>query len=114
MTNHSSGLYHQQRRKRIHKKYEPYPHPQRVKRIYDHFIYGAVILAPIMNIPQVLKIWVEKDASGVSMLSWASFSVISVMWFFYGMLHKERPVMIMNFALVFMQLSIVLGVYLYG
>ena len=71
-------------------------------------------MAPIMNIPQVLKIWMEKDASGVSMLSWASFSVISVMWFIYGMLHKERPVMIMNFALVFMQLSIVLGVYLYG
>ncbi len=114
MTNHSSGLYHQHRRKRIHKKYEPFPHPKRIKRVYDHIIYGAVILGPILNIPQVFKIWIEKDASGVSLITWSGFSVISVMWFIYGYLHKEKPVMIMNFVLIFMQISIAIGTYMYG
>ncbi len=114
MANHSSGLPHQQRRKRIHEKYEPYPHPERVKRIYDHIIYGAVILAPVLNIPQVFKVWIEKDASGVSIITWGGFSIISVMWFIYGYLHKEKPVMIMNVALVFMQIIIVIGTLRYG
>lgn len=114
MANHSSGMYHQQRRKRVHQKYEPYPHPKRGIRVYDKIIYLAVIAAPIMNIPQLWKIWSERSASGVSIISWAAFSLISVMWLIYGILHKEKPVIVMNLALIFLQLSIAFGAYLYG
>jgi uncharacterized protein with PQ loop repeat len=107
-------MYHQQRRKRIHKKYEEFPHPKRVKRVYDNVIYVAVILAPIMNLPQLWKIWSEKEAAGVSVVSWVAFSFISVMWLIYGILHKERPVILMNIALIFLQLTIAFGAYLYG
>ena len=114
MVNQSSGMYHRERRRRIYEKYEEFPHPQKVKRVYDNVIYIAVILAPIMNLPQLWKIWSGKEAAGVSIISWVAFSFISVMWLIYGILHKEKPVIIMNLTLIFLQLSIALGAYLYG
>jgi len=76
MVNQTKGLYHQPIRKTIYQKHEE--HPDRLKRFYDKFIYFVVIIAPIANIPQLLKVWIEKDASGVSSLSWFLFSGISI------------------------------------
>ncbi|MBN1941034.1 MAG: hypothetical protein JW772_02525 [Candidatus Diapherotrites archaeon] len=108
------GMQHFQMRKRIHEKHEPYPHPQKSKRAIDKLIYIAVAAAPIANIPQLLKIWLEKDASGVSIISWISFSIISIVWLVYGIAHKEKPIIAMNCALIVMQILIVIGVLTYG
>ena len=56
MVNQSKALHHQNIRKRIHKKHEEYPHPDKLKRFYDKFIYLVVIIAPIANIPQLLRV----------------------------------------------------------
>jgi len=39
-------------------KEEPYPHPNKWKRLMDKLIYFAGVLGPIMTIPQLSKIWV--------------------------------------------------------
>lgn len=114
MSSQNKGLQHYNLRKRIHQKHEPYPHPDKFKRFYDKFIYAIVILAPITCIPQLLKIWVEKDASGVSSISWLSFSGISITWLIYGVLHKDKHILIMNAALMVVQALIAIGVILYG
>ncbi len=114
MTNQTKGLHHYHLRKRIYQKHEPYPHPNKFKRFYDKFIYVVVIFAPIANIPQLLKVWIEKDASGVSSLSWLFFSVISATWLIYGILHKDKHILIMNGALMIIQTVIAIGAILYG
>ncbi len=65
MTKHTSGLHHFHARKRIHKRHEPYPHPDRLKKFMDKAIYFIGAFGPIMAIPQLVKIWVEKNAAGV-------------------------------------------------
>ncbi len=114
MANHTKGLHHYHIRKRIHKKHEKYPHPDKLKRVYDKIIYLAVIAGPIMNLPQLFKIWVLKDATGVSLISWISFSIISVLWLGYGILHKDKPILFMNFALMIIQAMIAYGAFIYG
>lgn len=114
MTNQTKELHHYHLRKRIHQKCEPCPHPNKFKRLYDKFIYVIAILAPIANIPQLLKVWIEKDASGVSSLSWFFFSGISVTWLIYGILHKDKHILIMNAALMIIQALIAVGVIVYG
>ncbi len=86
----------------------------RFKREIDRLIYVVVILCPIMNLPQLLKIWILKDASGVSLISWVSFSVFSFAWLVYGISHKDKPIVFMNFALMIMQVFIAVGTFLYG
>lgn len=114
MSNPSSSFHHYHIRKRIYKAKEPFPHPDKGKRILDNMIYGAAILAPIMNLPQFFKIWLDQDATGVSLTSWASFSLFSLIWLVYGIVHKERPIIIMNFMLMIIQAGIAAGVVLYG
>ena len=114
MSNPSSPFHHRQVRKRIYEAKEPFPHPDRGKRILDNAIYGVAVLAPVMNLPQLFKIWLHQDATGVSLASWASFSVFSLIWLIYGVVHKERPIIIMNFALMIIQAGIAVGVVLYG
>ncbi|MFH1801268.1 MAG: SemiSWEET family transporter [archaeon] len=109
----NTGFHHYNIRKRIHKKYEPYPHPDKLKRIFDKIIYIAVILGPIMNLPQLYKIWHYKEAAGVSFISWASFSVGSATWLLYGLLHKDKPILIMNSFLIIIQVLIAIGAFLY-
>jgi len=114
MANLSNATHHYHIRKRIHLKHEPFPSPEKIKRVFDKLIYIFVVLSPIMNLPQLLKIWLQKDASGVSLISWTSFSFFSLVWFFYGLLHKEKPIIFMNFALMIIQAFIAVGIVLYG
>ena len=114
MADHNIGLYHYHIRKRIHQKYEEFPHPDKLKRTMDKIIYVVVILGPLMNIPQLFKIWYYKDASGVSVVSWFGFSIFSAVWLFYGILHKEKPIIFMNIGLIIVQILIAVGALIYG
>ncbi len=114
MVNQTKGLHHQHIRKRIHQKHEDYPHPEKFKRFYDKFIYVIVVIAPITNIPQLLRVWTEKDVSGVSSLSWFLFSGISVTWLIYGILHKDKHILLMNALLMIVQALIAIGAIIYG
>jgi len=108
------ALHHFHVRKRIHEKHESYPHPEKWKRRADKLIYVVGILGPIMTIPQVWKIWVEKTAAGVSLTSWASYAVLACVWFAYGYMHREKPIMF-NYAIwIFLDILVVIGIVLYG
>lgn len=78
-------------------------------RFYDKFIYIMVILAPISNLPQLYNVWIEKNVSGVSYISWFIFSLSSIAWFIYGFLHKDKHVMIMYSSLMIIQALIAIG-----
>ncbi len=108
MPTRAKGFHHLHIRKRMYQKHEPYPHPDKLKRMFDKFIYVIVILGPIVNLPQLFKIWVYQNATGVSLVSWAGFSVISMFWLVYGLLHKEKPIILMNVALMIVQAMIAL------
>jgi uncharacterized protein with PQ loop repeat len=111
---HGYGLHHFHRRKRIYQKHEPYPHPNKWKRLMDRLIYVVGILSPIMTIPQILQVWVEKNAAGVSLVSWFSFLIFSFFWLAYGLMHKEKPIIVMYSCLIVMNAIVVAGVLVYG
>jgi uncharacterized protein with PQ loop repeat len=114
MVNQGKGLSHLHLRKRIYEKLEPYPHPDKFKRNFDKFMYVIVIVAPLTNIPQLLTVWVDKNATGVSPLSWVLFSIVSLIWFFYGILHKDKHIIIMSAALAVIQTLVAVGAVWYG
>lgn len=80
---------------------------------YDKFIYLVAILGPLVNLPQLFKVWIEKDSSGVSVISWFGFSLISIFWLIYGFIHKDKHIIIMNVLLVVLQIIIAIGALIY-
>ena len=84
------------------------------KRFIDKVIYVFIFGAILMTVPQIMKIWVEKNASGVSILSWGAYLVSALFWLLYGFAHKDKPVIISSALWVLFDTLIIIGVALYG
>jgi len=106
-------IHHFHKRKRIHEKHEKYPHPQKHKRFIDKAIYFAGILGPIMSIPQIMKVWVERSPQGISVISYSSYAILDLFWIAYGVVHKEKPIVIVYTLWTLINASIVIGTLLY-
>ncbi|HEX8932190.1 MAG TPA: SemiSWEET family transporter [Patescibacteria group bacterium] len=100
----SFGHHHASRKLHKHKKLNSL-----WLTLVDKSIYIIAIVAVLANVPQLMNIWVGKNLAGVSLLSWVGFLIGSLFWLWYGVLHKERPIVITNFLLILVQSGIVLG-----
>jgi len=113
MTHQGAGIHHLHIRKRIHEKFEKYPHPDAFKRFYDNFIYIVAIFGPFFNLPQAYKILTEKSSAGVSVFSWVAFAIISFLWLIYGIIHKDKHLIILYSTLILTQLIVIVMALIY-
>lgn len=97
MVIHNNNVeHHSHMRKRIYKNFEDIENTTKTKKTIDILIYVIAIIGPFMTIPQAYKIWVEQSALGMSLISWSYYLISSIIWLAYGILHKERPIIISN------------------
>lgn len=78
MAKAAEPMHHLQQRKRVFLNLEQYPHPEQAKRWMDKLIVAASLFGPIMTIPQLAKIYIEKNAAGVSVVSWAAYLLVAM------------------------------------
>jgi len=71
---------------------------------------GAISVA--VNVPQLIAVWTSPSIAGVSLVSWVGFLLGSVFWFAYGLLHHEKPIIVINGGLIVIQGLIVVGLSL--
>jgi len=91
--------------KRLEKRFLPY---------FDLLFYSGGIISPLVTLPQIIKIFYYHDASGVSFLSWASYSFGAFLLLLYGIFHKQKPIVFLNAMCLPFYLVVTLGVLLYG
>lgn len=80
----------------------------------DHVVLAAGIIAPIMTMPQILKIYLLEDASGVSVITWGTFALLDIPWVIYGIAHRSRPIIITYVLWFTMNAVVVVGALMYG
>ncbi|MAE49208.1 hypothetical protein CMI48_00100 [Candidatus Pacearchaeota archaeon] len=102
---------HQHIRKR---KGEEFPSQKGIKKFLDKIIFAVAFIMPLMTLPQIYNIWILKDASGVSVVTWASFLFFALIWLSYGIVHREKPLIISYATWIVMHISVVVGAVLYG
>ncbi len=99
----------------MHHAIHRHAHKNRAKstllQLFDRSAYlmGAVTVA--VNVPQLITVWTSRDVSGVSLVSWIGFFLGSCFWLCYGLLHREKPIITVNAALIAVQGFIVLGIF---
>ncbi|HLC22278.1 MAG TPA: PQ-loop domain-containing transporter [Candidatus Nanoarchaeia archaeon] len=82
--------------------------------ILDNVILFISVVAPFANLVQVYKIFSMQSANGVSVLAFTIFAILNIPWVFYGIVHKEKP-LIITFTLWFFTNSlVVLGAMMYS
>ncbi|MFS8158647.1 MAG: hypothetical protein ACMG6E_00270 [Candidatus Roizmanbacteria bacterium] len=87
-----------------HHKAKEKPHDK-----LDRFMYTLAFVGPIMTIPQITQIWVDGKFEGVSLLSWSTYLCLSAIWMWYGIVRKEKPLILSNLLYLVVNIIVVSG-----
>mgnify|MGYP001158183971 CR=1 FL=1 len=101
-------------RKRVHKKYEQFPHPKKFIRVVDSSVVVVGIISQIFTIPQITIIWINKDAADLSIITWVTWFLYVLVLLLYGVVHKSRSIIITYVLWVLLYIPIIIGIILYG
>jgi len=71
----------------------------------------AGILGIIAWLPQLKKIWVQKNSEGISLFAFGIILVALSLWFFYGYMINSPALMISNGATWIMICFVILGTW---
>ena len=104
------GLSHFHKRRKL----KTYPHPNKLKNILDKAIYFVAVGSPVLTIPQLMKIWADRNASGVSVITWTAYFVAASFWLAYGIVHREKPIILTNTLWILVTTLVIIGTIRYG
>jgi uncharacterized protein with PQ loop repeat len=82
--------------------------------LVDRATYTAAIVEPIITIPQAADIFVHHTAAGISLSSWIGYELLTVVWVWYAIAHKDRLILIYNSMYFVVQTVIIIGGFMYG
>jgi uncharacterized protein with PQ loop repeat len=68
----------------------------------------------LMTIPQVLTIWVQRSAAGVSLVSWGAYLISAVFWMSYGIRKRDKNIYLPCVGWITLDSAVILGVLFYG
>jgi uncharacterized protein with PQ loop repeat len=78
-------------------------------------LMGAMSLFTMfMTIPQVLTIWIGRQAAGVSLLSWSAYLVSAVLWLWYGIQKRDKNIYLPCVGWIILDIGVIVGVFIYG
>ena len=76
--------------------------------------YLGATCTTISFIPQIIKIWKEKQAKDISLGMYLLFTFGIMMWLVYGILLGEFPIIIANSLTLVFAVTVLLLKYKYG
>ena len=75
-------------------------------------VFSVVTL--VLTIPQVFAVWMERQADGVSLISWSTYLISACLWFVYGVRKRDKTIYLACIGWIIMDAAIVAGVILHG
>lgn len=76
-------------------------------------MYGIAMVTPLALLPQVIRVFADKTAAGLSLETWLLLGCLNVLWMLYGLVHREPPIYLANFFVAFLNFAVVYGILLY-
>lgn len=85
------------------------PQPSPALSLLDKVISLMSALTMLSTVPQVVHVWVG-TASGVSLVSWASYLVAACMWLIHGVRKHDKSIYLACIGWIILDAAIVIGV----
>jgi len=76
-------------------------------------VYAISVVGPLATVPQIVEIYFRKNVSGISLLSWSLYFLLTIPLILYAVVHKEKPLILMYSINGFFNLSVVIGIFVY-
>lgn len=74
----------------------------------------AAVVQPLMTLPQAVQIYTTQDAKGVSLFTWLGFLIFGAIFLAYGIKYRLKPIVVAQSLWFVLQLSVVIGILLWG
>jgi uncharacterized protein with PQ loop repeat len=90
-------------------------HPGSVRSdSFNRILYALSILTMVMTIPQVVSIWLNRSATGVSVLTWSTYLVSACVWLIHGIRRRDPNIYLPCIGWIVLDAVIVIGVVRFG
>jgi uncharacterized protein with PQ loop repeat len=85
-------------------------------RHFEIFMLTMGIIGPLATAPQLVKLYHTHShhAHGLSLSSWIAYSFLALLWFLYGLVHKNAPIWVGNLIGLVMDLLMVIGILIHA
>jgi len=113
---HDEVQWHMHLRRRAHRGNSikhAYPSSSPLIRRVDTLMFVVGIIGPLVSVPQLIKIFGEHTVSGISIASWFGYIGLTLLWLLYGLVHKERPIIITQALWLVVNIVTVIGAIIY-
>lgn len=80
----------------------------------EKVLRAVSIATMLMTLPQVLTIWVGRDAGAVSLVAWASYLFSACLWFVYGLRKRDKTIYLACMGWILLDTAVVVGVIVYS
>ncbi|MGH8742179.1 MAG: SemiSWEET family transporter [Burkholderiales bacterium] len=81
---------------------------------FEKVLRGLSVFTMLMTVPQVLTVWVGRDAAGVSLVSWLAYLVGACLWFVYGFQKGDKTIYLACIGWILLDAAIVAGIIVHG
>lgn len=81
--------------------------------VVDNLALLMGFLQPFFTIPQILMIIESRDASSISLITWVTYDVASVVLLIYGLKHKLRPIIVAQVLWLIVQTILIALLFVY-
>src|ERR1700677_2546237 len=83
-------------------------------RLADRATLVVAILEPLITIPQMIVIFTSKTAAGVSLITWVGYELLTIVWLWYAIVHKDRLIFLYQGLFFIIQTGVIIGGLMYG
>jgi uncharacterized protein with PQ loop repeat len=79
------------------------------KTAFDRVLYALSFITILMTIPQVVSVWMNRSAEGVSIITWGTYLVSACVWLVHGLRQKDPTIYRACIAWIILDAAIVVG-----
>ncbi len=82
--------------------------------LIDRLTFVAAVVEPLVTIPQAYVIFRDHTAAGVSLSTWLGYEILTVVWLWYAIVHREKMILVYQGLFMIIQTVVIIGGLLYG
>ncbi len=84
------------------------------KFFVDKIILAVAIIEPLCTIPQIYEIASSRNASSISITTWLGFNILTLIWVWYAVKHKEKMIFIYQSLFFILNSILIILAIIYG
>lgn len=84
------------------------------EKVMKQLLGAMSVFTLVMTVPQILTIWVGRQAAGVSLLSWGAYWISALAWFWYGVRKRDRNIYLPCVGWLLLDGAVIAGALVYG